>query len=696
MKRSMAVLMCLSLVLTLTSPGEIQAKKKKPALSKKKVEITVGKKATIKVKRGKKKAKVTFKTSKKSIVKIIKKTKQGNKARVTIKGVRKGKAKITAVYKLGKKKTKLTCKVTVKAGKDNQKKPDPQKRPSGEPSGNSSAAPSAAPSKAPTLKPSEEPSTAPSEEPSTAPSEEPSTAPSLKPSDSPTEKPTTAPTEVPVAENHEKVTISEANVAFADTEKAEYHNGMVDLKLTAKDSGHGICFYLNDEHASVDMGKYTSLKIKYETKSGCEMAVNLKNNIPASAASDYWAGADSGKCPLVGKEQYPTFAQGEGEYKMSLSDVKSEKAQAVFIKYNSHNLGDDAPSAELTIKSIQLEKNLSYVPPTPEPTATPTPVVTGDKEIALTAESLAYNKSTSAGEVTFEDGKMKYTTTGAGRDVGLAYFGLYINSDKSAVPWSAYKAIKINASSADGEPVKLTVGFLAGEITKTEGSTFGGAEQICSGKVTGESGSDIIVRPDLLQISGTAAKNIQNLWDSSVLYINNDSSSVAVDYTINSITLLKECPNAEEDLNIDITEENLAFSTVKAGVTIKDGHLEADMESGEQIGFYLKDDKSLVDLSGYHSLDIMGTTSATLINFAKAENVDPAKVCGGGTKLLTDYRGSSGSLYYFDTNLIKDDLKITGTKQGNIVYLQCNMVGGKKIELNGIRLRKNAYANIGS
>lgn len=686
MKRSMAVLMCLSLVLTLTSPGEIQAKKKKPALSKKKVEITVGKKATIKVKRGKKKAKVTFKTSKKSIVKIVKKTKQGNKARVTIKGVRKGKAKITAVYKLGKKKTKLTCKVTVKAGKDNQKKPDPQKKPSG----NSSAAPSAAPSKAPTLKPSEEPSTAPSEEPSTAPSEEPSTAPSEEPSDSPTEKPTPTPTEVPVAENHEKVTISEANVAFADTEKAEYHNGMVDLKLTAKDSGHGICFYLNDEHASVDMGKYTSLKIKYETKSGCDMAVNLKNNIPASAASDYWAGADPNKCPLVGSEQYPTFAQGEGEYKMSLSGVKSKEAQAVFIKYNSHNSGDDAPSAELTIKSIQLEKNLSYVPPTPTPEPTATPVVTGDKEIALTAESLAYNKSTSAGEVTFKDGKMKYTTKTGN---GLAYFGLYINSDKSTVPWSAYKAIKINASSADGKPVNLTVGFLAGEITKTEGSTYGGASQITSGKITGSSGSDIIVRTDLLQIPKSTAQSEQNLWDSSVLYINNASSSEPVDYTINSITLLKECPNAEEDLNIDITEENLAFSTVRAGVTIKDGHLEADMKNGEQIGFYLKDDKSLVDLSGYRSLDIMGTASASLINFVKATNVASDRNYGGGVRVASDYTDGTDTLYYYRANLIKDGFKVTSSKEANIVYLECKMSGGKKIELDGIRLRKNAYAN---
>ena len=87
---------------------------KKPALNKKNANVYVGKTLKLKVNNGKKKAKVTWKTSKKSVAKITKKTTVGNKATATIKGLKKGKATITATYKLGKKSTKLTCKVTVK------------------------------------------------------------------------------------------------------------------------------------------------------------------------------------------------------------------------------------------------------------------------------------------------------------------------------------------------------------------------------------------------------------------------------------------------------------------------------------------------------------------------------------------------------------------------------------------------------
>lgn len=86
---------------------------KKPKLSKSKASVNVGKSITLKVKNGKKKAKVTWKTSKKAVAKLGKKVTAGNKASVVVKGVKAGKATITASYKLGKKTTKLNCKLTV-------------------------------------------------------------------------------------------------------------------------------------------------------------------------------------------------------------------------------------------------------------------------------------------------------------------------------------------------------------------------------------------------------------------------------------------------------------------------------------------------------------------------------------------------------------------------------------------------------
>ena len=86
--------------------------KGKLKLAKKTYSVTVGKTAKIKVKNGNKKAKVTWKSSKPKIVKISKK-KNGKNAYAKVKALKKGNAKVTATYKLGKTKKKLKC--TVKA-----------------------------------------------------------------------------------------------------------------------------------------------------------------------------------------------------------------------------------------------------------------------------------------------------------------------------------------------------------------------------------------------------------------------------------------------------------------------------------------------------------------------------------------------------------------------------------------------------
>jgi len=112
LKKSIASLLVMALVLSLSPVDAGAAKKAK--LSKSKANVTVGKTVKITVKNGVKKAKVTWATSKKSVAKITKKSTKGKSAYATIKGVKKGTATITASYKLGKKTTKLKCKVTVK------------------------------------------------------------------------------------------------------------------------------------------------------------------------------------------------------------------------------------------------------------------------------------------------------------------------------------------------------------------------------------------------------------------------------------------------------------------------------------------------------------------------------------------------------------------------------------------------------
>ena len=147
MKRVFATVLCLALVLSLAQTAGVEAAKK-PKLNKKKVNVTVGKTKTVKVKNGVKKAKVTWKTSDKSVAVIAKKSKAGNKAFAKIKGVKAGNAKVTAVYKLGKTKKRLVCKVNVK---DNQSNITPA---TDAPTSVPTAAPTAVPT--PTVPPSAE------------------------------------------------------------------------------------------------------------------------------------------------------------------------------------------------------------------------------------------------------------------------------------------------------------------------------------------------------------------------------------------------------------------------------------------------------------------------------------------------------------------------------------------------------------
>ena len=106
-KQGMAVALAAAMTITLVSVDADAAKK--PAIAKKTYKVVKGKKVKVKIKNGKKSAKVTWKSSNKKIAKITKK----NSTSATVKGVKKGTAKISATYKAGSKKVTLKCKVKV-------------------------------------------------------------------------------------------------------------------------------------------------------------------------------------------------------------------------------------------------------------------------------------------------------------------------------------------------------------------------------------------------------------------------------------------------------------------------------------------------------------------------------------------------------------------------------------------------------
>lgn len=131
----------MSLAVTMTSvnlPTTAAAATKKVKLNKTKATLTVGKTTTLKVTKGGKAVKATFKSSNAKVAKVV--TKSGKSTK--IKALKKGTAKITATYA----KKKYTCKITVKA-----KKVTPTVAPTVEPT--------VAPTAEPTLVPTTEPTT---------------------------------------------------------------------------------------------------------------------------------------------------------------------------------------------------------------------------------------------------------------------------------------------------------------------------------------------------------------------------------------------------------------------------------------------------------------------------------------------------------------------------------------------------------
>lgn len=140
--RKRKMIMCLVVVMMLSIlPSEAYAAKK-VKLSSKKLSLKVGQKKTLKLKNNKKKVKWSVVSGKK-FVKLSAKKKTG----VTIKGKKKGTAKVQA--KIGKKK--YTCKVVVKQPRKSVKKS----------SGKKTVKPSAKPTKLPTKKPVNTPSAQP-------------------------------------------------------------------------------------------------------------------------------------------------------------------------------------------------------------------------------------------------------------------------------------------------------------------------------------------------------------------------------------------------------------------------------------------------------------------------------------------------------------------------------------------------------
>ena len=517
------------------------------------------------------------------------------------------------------------------------------------------------------------------EEPGPGTSEEPGTSAEPDTSKEPgtTDEPSV--TEDPYADL--KVNISKANEAFLDTNgKAEYNeDGTVKVSLNKDNSGMGICFYLNDAHTSVDLSQYKSLEIAYETGKAYDMAISMKGEIPAGAASDYWAGADSSKCPIVGTEQYTTFASGSGKkYTLSLSSIK-EAAQGVFIKYNTYQKEETADQlAEITIKSITLIKDPAFIPTaTPEPTATPDPNATATPEPSPTPEnkkvSIKLDESSLAyGEATFADGKMTATTTNSSGGIGL-----YVNTDKSGILLNQYKVMKVKGTTSSGKAIKLQISFMKADI-----SEYNASERLIYRTYTMENNETEGRLEYMTAVNGANAHD--KYADTEFFILNIQDSRTGTDgseeetWTIESITLEEQ--DTTEILDIEMTEDNVIESTAES-LSIENGVLKATFKNRKDyILLKLKPDGSSVTFMDYKTVDMLGSMSASNAVWSQfCVHSDDSDKTAGTTHTLTFYsqlyfRSTSMSLYNFNNETEANCIKLFANAKN------CTL------ELRGLRL----------
>lgn len=370
--KGLTLLLTAALLVPQMSGVSADAKAKKPKLSRTKVSVTVGKTKKVTVKNAKK---VTWKVTKKAakIVKLTKKSKKG----ATIKGLKKGTAKISVQMKNGKKKVKKTITVKVSSAKKVVVTAEPAKT---------------------TNKPTNGSTNGPTKEPVKEPTATPTATSTTEPSVTPTATPTATP--LPdLGKNDVKVDLTKENEygqnSVLEDTITYYEGNGVSYTSTGQASGGGVAYWTNADKSGIDLSKYKSIRIVASSDTAntpvvCEL---LKSN-PANV----WGG---GIDVFDGYSEYSAITEaGKAQvFEFQISDdlaaalAEGTLAYGIRLKYNAyHTDGEDLPNCNFNIYSIILMGKDDVPEPTATPTAEPTPtpgVASGSAAVVVTATGSA-------------------------------------------------------------------------------------------------------------------------------------------------------------------------------------------------------------------------------------------------------------------------------------------------------------------
>ena len=385
--KGLALLLAAGMLVSQMSGVSADAKAKKPKLSRTKVSVTVGKTKRVTVKNAKK---VTWKVTKKAaqIVKLTKKSKKG----ATIKGLKKGTAKISVQMKNGKKKVKKTITVKVSSAKKVVVTAEPAKT-TNKPTNGPTNGPTKEPVKEPTATPTATSTTEPLATPTATPTEEPPAEPTATPTATSTTEPSAEPTATStpmplpdLGENDVKIDLTKENEygqnSVLEDTITYYEGNGVSYTSTGQASGGGVAYWTNAGKSGIDLSKYKSIRIVASSDAAntpvvCELLKSNPANIWGGGIDVFDGFSEYNAITEAGKAQVFEFQISDA---LAAALAEGTLAYGIRLKYNAyHTDGDDLPNRNFNIYSIILmgkddvpEPTVAPSEPSAEPTATPT------------------------------------------------------------------------------------------------------------------------------------------------------------------------------------------------------------------------------------------------------------------------------------------------------------------------------------
>lgn len=380
--KGLALLLAAGMLVSQMSGVSADAKAKKPKLSTTKVSVSVRKTKKVTVKNAKK---VTWKVTKKAakIVKLTKKSKKG----ATIKGLKKGTAKIFVQMKNGKKKVKKTITVKVSSAKKVVVTAEPAKTTNKPTNG-----PTNGPTKEPVKEPTATPTATPTEEPTATPTEEPSAEPTLTPTPMPLPD---------LGENDVKIDLTKENEygqnSVLEDTITYYEGNGVSYTSTGQASGGGVAYWTNADKSGIDLSKYKSIRIVASSDTAntpvvCELLKSNPANVWGGGIDVFDGYSEYGAITEAGKAQVFEFQISDD---LAADLAEGTLAYGIRLKYNAYHAdGDDLPNCNFNIYSIIFMAKDDVPEPTVAPSEpeepTPTPgVASGSAAVAVTATGSA-------------------------------------------------------------------------------------------------------------------------------------------------------------------------------------------------------------------------------------------------------------------------------------------------------------------